>query len=246
LHRNLEGSRECRLLHLQGCVSGITERHRLKHADAANHLLSEAKRARKNGTNALVPAVDNRNIAIIKADGHSLRGVQRGSGGGAVVTGEHLFSIPGDGCDHAVGDLTDAVIVGVRDIDTAIAIHGNSARPGQGSLGCAAAIAGETARKAVDVGAACQGRNRAARVYPADAVVVAVCDIDVPHTVHGHRDRRIERSRRRRSAVAAVRLLPVPGKGRDGSIFADPAYALVVRIRDVEVVAVIYGDPARQ
>src|SRR5437762_1255088 len=66
-----------------------------------------------------------------------------------------------------------------------------------------------------------------------DAVVVVICDVDVPAPVGRHAGRGVE--------LSVARALAPPG-GEEGAARVELLDAVVVRIRDVDVPAPIGGD----
>src|SRR5206468_1978203 len=110
-------------------------------------------------------------------DGDAARDPQLGAGGGAVVTAEAGVTGAGDrGDDPAAGyDLTDTVVLGVRDEEVARGVDGDAGRVPQLRAGGGAPVA-EEARTA---GAGERGDDAGAGRDPADAVVRRVRDEEV-------------------------------------------------------------------
>src|SRR5205823_5248636 len=75
----------------------------------------------------------------------------------------------------------------------------------------------------------------------ADAMVIAVCDVDVSRSIYGHRRRSIESSRGCGAIVPKVALLAVPGHRGDDAVIIDAADTMIVGVRNQNVSSRIGG-----
>ena len=174
-------------------------------------------------------------------DGDAARDPQLGAGGGAVVTAEAGVTGAGDrGDDPAAGyDLTDTVVLGVRDEEVARGVHGDAGRVPQLRARAGAPVAAE----AGNTGAGDRGDDPGAGGDPADAVVTGVRDEEVARSVDGDAGRVPELRAGGGAPVAEeARTAGAGERGDDAGAGRDPADAVVRRVRDEEVAGGVDGD----
>src|SRR5206468_2761182 len=156
-------------------------------------------------------------------------------GGGAAVAREARGVGAGVGRDGAPrGDLADAAVSLVRDVEVAGGIEGYAngyveLRGGRGT-----AVAREVRAAAAGV-----GRDRAPGGDLADAVVAVVGDVEVAGEIESHAGGGAELRSGRGAAVPGEGPRARAGVGRDGAAGGDLADAIA--IRDVEVAGGIEG-----
>ena len=152
----------------------------------------------------------------------------------AAVPAEPSLPRPRNGGDRPSGiHLADAVAVGIGDIEVARAVHCHAIGQVETHLSCRAAVLAEptTTRN---------GSDRPGGIDLADAVVVAIGDVEVALAVHRHGAGVVELCLSCRAAVPAEALLPRSRNGGDRPDGIDLADAVVGGICDVEVALAVH------
>ena len=109
--------------------------------------------------------------------------IQTNIGGHKALAGIAIISIPRHGGNDAVGShFANALVVLVRDVKVASAIHRDSGRMIETRIRGGTAIAGITSCSIVNISIPRHGGNDAVGSHLADAVIV--CDVKVARTVH--------------------------------------------------------------
>src|SRR5207253_2708541 len=168
---------------------------------------------------------------------HAVGPVELRGGGGAAGARGALRTGAGVGRDGATGgDLADAVVLRVRDVEVAGGIEGHAAWADELRGGRGAAVAREALRTGAGV-----GRDDAAGGDLPDAVVLTLRDVEVAGGIEGHADGFVELRGGRGAAVACETHRTCAGVGRDGAVGGDLADAVVAAVCDVEVAGGIEG-----
>src|SRR5439155_1371940 len=114
-------------------------------------------------------------------EGHAVGAAELSGGRGAAVAREALRTGAGVGRDGAAGgDLPDAVVLTLRDVEVAGGIEGHADGFVELRGGRGAAVACETHRTCAGV-----GRDGAVGADLADAGVAAVCDVEIAGGIDG-------------------------------------------------------------
>ena len=130
--------------------------------------------------------------------------------------------------------LTDAVVVGVRDVDIPGTIHRHA-------IGLVEFRAGRHATAVVTLNPIARNRTDISRgIHLTDAAVVAVRDVDIPGTVHRHASGPVELRAGRRPSIAAVTRSPVARHSTDISRGIHLTDAAVVAVRDVDIPGTVH------
>jgi len=154
----------------------------------------------------------------------------------AAVTGKCLIAIARDGVDYAAGDLANAVVAGVREINIVLAIDSNGCgRVQRCRRGC-----GAIARESRHAGSG-NGCNYTACNF-ADAVVVGIRYIDISGCVDSDTLGRVELCTGGRSAIAASSLVAIAGDGRKDAGQIHFPNNIVLGIGDEQVSSRIEGQ----
>src|SRR3990172_1005777 len=134
--------------------------------------------------------------------------------------------------DSSEVDPPDAVVAGVGDGDVEVPrVNGEAKRAAELCCRRRAAIAPE----ARDPGPGEGGDGPCRQIYPSDAVVAEVADVEVPR-VDSEESGSVELRRCGGSAIAPEARDPGPRKGGDGArCQVNPADAVVAAVADVEV-----------
>ena len=172
-----------------------------------------------------------------RADRHVVREIDlRGRGRAAVARGAGRPGA-GEGRDHPVTGrhFPHAVVVEVRDVEVAGAVHRDILRPVQLRGRGRAAVAAESRRARP-----ChRGDHAGARRHFPDALVAAVGDVEMAGAVHRYTEREIEPRLGRRAVVAAEPRYARPRDRRDHAVRRHPADAVIIEVGEVEVAAAI-------
>ena len=138
-----------------------------------------------------------------------------------------------------VGNLADALVIRVRDVEVAVAIDGHCAWQRKLCSGRCAAIPG--------VSCCTRAGNRSddAAAHLADTLVVRVRDIEVAAAINRDTHGCVEIGRGCHPVVAAVAFQSRPGDRRDLAALRYLAHNMVLRVGQIEVATRVVGHCAR-